>query len=296
MNPAKRPLTGLTVGLSISESNDSSDRGFPAWQVNRVTLQVVSTLFGQGAGVVFGHDWREDGVMQAVHGFALPMQPVFSESNAAPLLRNCLPWPDQPHLPTDEIARLSETLAIECVPLPAGLQRYEKDAKQQGPAGPLYKYLRARGLTALRHRLNAICDARLCLGGRQSGASGRYPGVIEEILFALRSNKPLYLSGLLGGATRQVIAALEGAAMPDDFCPRQSLNELYEQPLIADGITADREINRHALWTEFNQAGFTQIARDNGLSEDENRELAQTLVLDRVLQLMLQGLSRLQRL
>jgi hypothetical protein len=31
--------------------------------------------FRQGAGDIFGHDWGEDGVMEAVHSFARQMQP-----------------------------------------------------------------------------------------------------------------------------------------------------------------------------------------------------------------------------
>jgi len=50
-------------------------------------------------------------------------------------------------------------------------------------------------------------------GGRTSGAAGRYPGVIEEAFLALRASKPLYLAGILGGATRQVIDAIEGGPM-----------------------------------------------------------------------------------
>src|SRR3989442_576262 len=104
MNGIQRPLVGTVVNLSISESEESTERGFPAWQVNRVTLQVVAALFGQGVGVILGHDWREDGVMEAVHGFARQMQPPVSisadEADAIgqPLLRNLLPWPDEPRL------------------------------------------------------------------------------------------------------------------------------------------------------------------------------------------------------
>jgi len=37
MNTLQRPLVGRTVGLSISESEDGTGRGYPPWQVNRVT-------------------------------------------------------------------------------------------------------------------------------------------------------------------------------------------------------------------------------------------------------------------
>jgi hypothetical protein len=56
MSTPQRPLQGRSVSLSISETDDSADRGFPAWQVNRVTVQLAAALIGQGASVVFGHD------------------------------------------------------------------------------------------------------------------------------------------------------------------------------------------------------------------------------------------------
>src|SRR5207248_6431114 len=115
------------INLSVSESDDSAQRGFPLWQVNRVTLQLVAALFGQGASVVFGHDRREDGVMEAVYGFARQVQPPMplSPGNAAaedqPLLRNLLPWPDKPLLQERDLEQLSSTLRVESAGLPKEL-------------------------------------------------------------------------------------------------------------------------------------------------------------------------------
>src|SRR5829696_7198932 len=152
----RRALGGRFVGLSISESDDSLQRGFPSWQVNRATLQVVAALFGQGAGVVFGHDWREDGVMEAVHGFARQMQPpdppAPDDTGAGePLLRNLLPWPDTPRLSRDDLEQLATTLRVERAGLPGELRAYETDVIPRNSSA--YAYLRARGLTHLRHRL-----------------------------------------------------------------------------------------------------------------------------------------------
>ena len=188
----ERPLSGCTVNLSISEADDSVARRFPLWQVERVTLQVTAALLSQGANVVFGHDWREDGMMQAVHGFAQQIQastPVSSESVAAsrkPLLRNILPWPDAPRLSSDDLERFGSTLHVESAGLPAEVAPYENEARRLNASHPLFRYLRARGLTHLRRRLNAECDARLCIGGRTEGSAGRYPGVIEEALLAIQ--------------------------------------------------------------------------------------------------------------
>lgn len=303
MNPIDRPLAGCVVNISISESDDSAKRGFPEWQVNRVTLQTVSALFGQGASVIFGHDWRDDGVMDAVYGFARQMQspiPLSREDVEATdrqLLINLLPWPDTPSLDARLREQLSSTLRVESAGLPEELRNLDNEARDAGPQSPLYQYLRARGLTFLRHQLNEICHARLCLGGRRSGSAGRFPGVIEEALLALRSSKPLYLAGLLGGAAQQIVEAIEGNEMPDDFCPRTPVEALYTNPPIKEDdneTLRDRDIDRAAVWKEFAEAEHKRIAEANRLTIEENEELFHTPVLDRVIELVLISLSRLR--
>jgi len=303
MNPISRPLAGCVVGLSISESDDSARRGFPPWQVNRVTLQVVSALFGQGVGVMFGHDWREDGVMEAVHGFALQMQPPVplspQEAAAAdqPLLQNLLPWPDEPSLPIQDRERLASTLRIEKAGLPADLRQYETQAIELGQNAPLYRYLRARGLTHLRHCLDSQSDARLCIGGRTGGSAGRFPGVIEEALLAVESRKPLFLVGILGGATRQVIGAIGRERIPENFCQPTNVSAYFEKPPVVErdpGTARDRVADRRAVWSEFAELGLGGLSEINRLTTEENQELFNSPVLDRVIQLVLTGLSRLR--
>jgi hypothetical protein len=290
------------LNLSISESDDNEGLGFPSWQVNRMTLQVVAALFGQGAGLVFGHDWREDGVMEAVYGFArqmqspIPLSDVDAATEAQPLLRNLLPWPERPFLPAEQLEQLNSTLRVEPVGLPNELRASAEEALLGSPDNDLFRYIRARGLTFLRHRLNDVCDARLCIGGRRTGAVGRYPGVIEEALFAIRGGKPLYLAGLLGGATAQIIDAIEGRPMPEDFCHPTSLLDIYHKPPVDEldeGTRDDRVIAREAVWKEFAEAGRTQLARLSGLKADEIDFLLHTPVIDQVIELVLIGLSRL---
>lgn len=300
MTTTQRPLAGCVINLSVSESDDSAKLGYPSWQVNRVTLQLVAALLGQGASVVFGHDWREDGVMEAVHGFARQMQPPVplsadtAAAEAQPLLRNLLPWPDSPHLPERDLERLSSTLRVEPVGLPEELRAPAEEVLRTDRSNDLYRYIRARGLTFLRHRLNEASHVRVCLGGRRAGAAGRYPGVIEEALLAMRDNKPLYLAGFLGGATGQVIDAIEGKLMPDDFCATSPLR-LYQEPPTREvdpETHDDRTIDRDAVWREFAESGRAKLVATNGLTEEENDALLHTRVIDQVIELVLIGLSR----
>ncbi len=301
MTPIQRPLTDCIVNLSISENEESDRRGFPIWQVNRVTLQLVSALFGQGASVAFGHDWREDGVMEAVYGFArqvqppVPLSPVDAEAISQPLLRNLLPWPQTPSLSPLEQEQLSATLRIEAAGLPETLHAFEAVARRAGPDDGLFIYARARGLTFLRHKLGEMCHARLCVGGRRVGYQGRYPGIIEEALLAVRENRPLYLAGFLGGAAEQVVSAIEGRPIPDDFCRDSPLIGLYLDPPVKEvDFEDDRTIDRQAIWKEFSDVGLEKLATANALTVEENEELFHTPVVDRVIELVLIGLSRVR--
>ena len=303
MTIPQRPLAGYIVNLSISEGDDSAKRGFPLWQVNRVTLQLVAALFGQGASVVFGHDWREDGVMEAVYGFAqqvqapIPLSPAQSAAEAQPMLRNLLPWPDKPYLPERDLEQLSSTLRVESAGLPKELEVFDGEARHAQPENVLYQYVRARGLTFLRHRLNDVCHVRFCIGGSRSGHSGRYPGVIEEALLAVTSKKPLYLATFLGGAAEQVVDAIEGKPIRDDFCKPTPLLDLYKAPPVNEldeATSGDRIIDRYAVWEAFAKTGREKLAATNGLTLDENRELLRTPVIDRAIELVLTGMSRLK--
>lgn len=300
---ASRPLAGRKISISISESNDSSSRGFPSWQINRVTLQLVAAFFGQGASLVFGHDWREDGLMEAIYGFARQVQPPIplSEENTAaesqPLLWNVLPWPDAPYLSGPDRERLSSTLRVESAGLPMLLQALADEAFQAASNDKRRNYVRARGLTHLRHRLTEISDVRLCLGGRGSGFAGRYPGVVEEAYLALRAQQPLYLVGLLGGVTEQVIDALQGKQMPESFCSAlpHGLYRQFSERELAGGADDDRVIDRELVWAEFANTGIERLAAANGLSVEENLSLMRTPVIDQVIELVLTGVSRIAK-
>lgn len=300
MNPFVRPLTDVTVGISISDSDDGPLRGFPPAQTDQVVRQVVFALLGQGAGVVFGHDWRKDGVMEAVHGFARQVRA--SESvppleGSRPLLENFLPWPDEPVLDENERAQLRHTLHVASAGLPVELQDRAGAVKALDRGDPRYRYLRARGLTHLRQQLNQRTDARICLGGRRSGSAGRYPGVVEEALLAVEARKPLYLAGLMGGATGQVIDAICRRPIPAEFCQPTPAAELYQHPphpLEVDPATRrDRVFNPEATWATFGEFGVERLAQTNGLNPAENMELFTTPSLDRAIQLFLTGLGRL---
>ena len=309
MSPYTRALTGISVGISISESEDSGRLGFGPKEVNQVTVDFSRELVGQGASVVFGHDWRPDGVMHAVAAAAAgaqalgepsePMAPRPPAGAPAPrrrpkqLLRNYLAWPSQPSLSRDEREQLSASLYIEAISLPSSLKAYET-VTQAGP--PEFPYLVARALTALRHRLIDETDARICIGGKEKKYTGRYPGVAEEAMFAIAARQPLYLVGAFGGATQWVIDALEGRPA-NEFSRDREMSNLYSrfvletEPAAAD----DREVVTDRVRSVFQSLTTEGLSGLNGLTPDENRALFASSAIPTAVELVLTGLGRLRR-
>lgn len=294
---AQRPLNGLRVALSISESDDTSTLGFPPSQVNRVVAQFATALLGQGATTLFGHDWREDGVMEAIHAAAQTMQPprnTFNEAQSEPLLQNFIAWPDKPALPLDELERLRESLRVTKVDNPPGLVRWPTTH-----SSPLeYEYLRARALTRMRREISLVSHACVCIGGRVISFQGRYPGIIEEAVFALRNERALFLVGALGGATREIIETIEQRR----YRFTQNTDEIQQKRVVYDSPEFlernedpdDAIFDFDGVHEQFRRHGLEGLASRNRLSVEENLELFRTPSIERALQLVLIGLSRIK--
>ena len=141
--------------------------------------------------------------------------------------------------------------------------------------------------------MNAEIHARLLLGGQARGL-GKYPGLAEEALLALRARKPVYLIGAFGGCAQAVIEALRGnkpAALTLDYQAAESVSgaaiELYNSQIPPGGDSIDYI----ALTAEFERFGIAGL--NNGLDAAENEGLFNTMNLPEMIALVLRGLGRL---
>jgi SLOG-like protein len=295
------PLTGLRVGLSVSESDDLKERGFTAAGMNRLTVRLSSALLAKGATLAFGHDWRQAGIMEAVCRGALDAFGYPWDEESRPLVLNLVPWPNKTEVRQEVLTRMPGVLAIREGGLPAEL---EEEARQREDA-KTDPYFRARGLTHLRRRLAEETGARICLGGKERLFQGRYPGILEEALFTLEAGRPLYLVGLLGGAALHLgRGILDGEPPPKGFgkapyLPKpekggRPLAELYQNwsemrppPRLEDAM-----LDLRMAWQRCLALGRDGGLERNRLSLEENRWLLKTDSEEEALHLVLTGLLR----
>ena len=210
-----------SVGISVSPCADAERIGYDARQINRIVIRMAQYFLDRNMRVVFGHDWRKDGVMRAVADFAEVVAARRAETSeeksgdrqlaemgnrVEPRMINVVPTGRAP-LSRTAFEAQRESGGVLKVMLVSEIdeddyeqvrERHALDTDQQARAE------RAAELTALRYYITELLDpgCRICLGGKMKGYAGREPGVIEEALLALEFHKPLYLMGGFGGAAR----------------------------------------------------------------------------------------------
>jgi SLOG-like protein len=146
----------------------------------------------------------------------------------------------------------------------------------------------------MRDRQTTEVAARVIVGGHlgpsDDGYKGRMPGVLEEALLSIRAERPVYLVGAFGGCARLVLDALDGVA-------RHELTSDYQHAVPFSDELRRMHPERRQPWDEYEEIatffrgrGFAGLK--NGLTIDENRELASTRSPERIIELVLQGIEQ----
>ncbi|MDE0460538.1 MAG: hypothetical protein OXI15_24905 [Chromatiales bacterium] len=218
-----------SVGISVSPCEDAAKIGYDDRQINRIVIRMARYFLDRDMRVIFGHDWREDGVMRAVADFAAvvaaraaaEMEERLEEGQRSDdvagvecRMVNLVATPTEALNraaveASEESGNVLAVLSVDEIRDPAGWPRKlgREPVEAERVRGLPVPETRGEELTVLREWITALLapGCRICLGGRMSGYQGDEPGVIEEASLALNRRKPLYLLGGLGGATKAFI-------------------------------------------------------------------------------------------
>lgn len=149
-----------------------------------------------------------------------------------------------------------------------------------------------RGLTLMRERVHVEADlkARVVLGGKVTGFVGKYPGILEESLAALKAGKAPYVCGGQGGCARDIALALKGES-------RGRLTQEFHEREPAYARLADYYSRNSAERIDYagvRQYLTTEVAGlRNRLSGKENQRSFETPFLTEIIFLVLKGLGNL---
>jgi SLOG cluster2/TIR domain len=214
-------------------------------------------------------------------------------------LRNYVAEPYMPADPDDYLSNRIKTVDLRPVPAPADVRGMRFDpgpeADELGAA-----YVRARHLTEMRRVMAANKEivARVALGGKIEGFSGRYPGIAEEVLSFLESGKPVFVLGGFCGCASAVAALLDGREdnrLSDAYLGKDAkyaaFHLYYNQRVASTPLQQDLAIDYDRMQKVFRQAGAGGLR--NGLTAGENAVLFETQDLTEIIYYLLKGLRNL---
>jgi len=294
----------LIVALSVSEAEDLARYGLRKLHLDSILLELSRYLLLAGIRLAYGGHLRADGY--TIQLANLLREPIIEQLRAeAPEssafsaeLVTYIPWPTPVNV-GDE-AKLGPLVEIRRCKRPDDLNETLDPAFVAEPLCELpvdsavHRFGWSRGLTVMRQRQTAEVDARIIVGGRigQTGElyKGKMPGVLEEALLSIQAERPVYLVGAFGGCTQLIIDILEGI-------PREELSWEYQSKVPYSNELREIYQKREQVWDEYEhistfikERGYKGL--NNGLTDDENRELAATRSTNRVVELIFLGLTR----
>jgi len=301
MPEEKKLLGGKTIGLSISESADLRVLGFDEMHLRDALIEFTRQLLARDAAVAYGGDLRAGGFTQVLFDLVRAHNSSGAPEAYRPV-HNYVAWPLHLKVDEDAEAELIKVGQLHRVPLPDDLKTDlgVDPGEFLKPDTTENRYVWARSLTAMRERMNEQTDARVLMGGKTSGYTGKYPGLLEEAYLALRASKPLFLLGAFGGCTRAVIELVEGGrpeSLTQNFqCRDEAYNQFveeYNSRAAADPSLGLEPIDYESVGLAFREAGPDGLR--NGLGVEENRRLFYAVDPDEIIHLVLKGLSNLPK-
>jgi hypothetical protein len=259
--------SGFRVGVSVSASEDLGRFGVTETHVRMALGEIARGVLLAGGHLVYGGHLEEDGYS------AFLLQEVRRSGRRDRPFTGYVPLPVHEAMHLDEIEGAIEDLSV------LGTYRFldsdgrEIDPRQaRGPEPVETGSDKAAALSAARSAMSEVVDGRVAVGGRRSGYSGRMPGVVEEVILAMRHGTPVFIAGGYGGVAGDMAVAL---GIDDENWLRLEEQRSYTTELL--------EVAADVGW----EPG------SNGLDVDENRRLAVTYRASEAASLIVTGLSRL---
>jgi SLOG cluster2/TIR domain len=286
----QEPLAGLSIGLSISQSEAWKSLGLISEHQDDFAEDMARELILLGARLLWGGDLRPEGLGSRLESLVR----AYHQATHAPQdhVSCMLAWPNHRNVSAKDLQIRKAFAEVVCLPRPA-LDVSESDSDA----------LDAICFSLMRQEMTGQNQARIILGGRLTGYRGRYPGLAEEALETINSESPLYIVGGFGGAARAVYEAI---ALPDsamslsaawkERCRSQHIveaNSTYNE--LARRLKIDLRVDHDEMLRSFKRLGADEYSRRNRLSLAENERLASSQDIHEILALLVKGLTQLPK-
>jgi hypothetical protein len=279
-------LQGKQIAISISESEEINQLGYSDRHQTDAMTEFARHFLVQGARLVYGGDLRDKGYTEL---FADLAEQYLADKKQKYAFKNYFFYPLNLNITKEhELDFKSKNVQVIKVEPEKSLGITDKEFIK--PDIPAKKYIWAKCITKMREDMNAAVDARIVLGGRNTGFLGKYPGIVEEAQIAIASQKPTFLIGAFGGATLSMINAIVHQKNVID--PQSTFYQTTDFVAFQEYYNTRSQMDKidfGKINIFFNQLTISDL--NNGLTEIENKRLFTTPHIPEAIFLVLKGLK-----
>lgn len=274
--------SGAWVALSVSDPPEHHlvARGLSRDHLSLAFVELARHLLAAGYHLAYGGDLRfrgfTDQLFNLVRSYHLPAP------GPAKRIRNYLADYLLDAAPAEDRAAARNVAEVHRVELPrTGLQA----GAEMTPA-----VSQALTLSAMRRRVTEETSARIVLGGKIEGGSGRAPGVLEEAWCSVRAGRPLFVLGGFGGVGSLIADRLvRGNTDAQDTLLANDPGYVAMAGALRGALLEGEARTGEEMLAEIASAGIAGL--HNGLTEADNLRLFEIDDIDELISLILEGLS-----
>jgi len=290
-------LMGVNLGISISDiqSGDFSNIHTHPDQLIRLAQDFARHTLARSATLIFGGDLRKNGFTEFILEEAIILKNRLRDQTVH--IQNHLAWPL--HLEKKELtawrAKYSQIMDTVEHPIPYEVSAGISSDVFLPPTSTENSYIWSRSLTEMRKNSIAASSVRVCAGGKAQGYKGKMPGVLEEIMIALKSKTPILLLGGCGGIVGDVCQAILEKNVPASLTQDwQMSNNVGYSKLQKMASVQGHACDYEGLVSIIHSIDLSELSASVCLSKEEYQTLMVTPFVDECLHITLKGLRGLR--
>ncbi len=187
--------TNKKIAISISESKDLPSHGLSIEHMHMLMVELARYLFIKDNTLLYGGDLGYRSEFNFTLVLVNLLKSYNTNYNEQKKIINFAVKPFSKFIDTKIKTQYLDVIDFQEIGEDCELTEIEKVAKN---------------LTELREKVTKEMDIKIAVGGKITGYSGFYPGILEEVYLSIKAEKPTYLIGGFGGITKKIIDLLQG--------------------------------------------------------------------------------------
>lgn len=187
-------LKGKKIAFSVSESKDAEEFFCNKYLYDDLIVEIAKYILVNKGHVIYGGDLRRGGhtenFLELIYSYKENDKGAAKHFAVTNYLTEDL---KEEVSKEDDVRYKQNGINLEFVPVKKKLYKTDESG---------YKSLQ---LSSMRKKRNDQTDILIAAGGKIQGSKGILPGILEEVVLAMDSNKPIYLLGGFGGMTNRIV-------------------------------------------------------------------------------------------